>query len=78
MDAPGARRRPVGRKQDVSDRKATPATSIFFAKILTKITKGQRTQRGISGIISGMSLDGKSFFYANPLEVASLGSPDGT
>ena len=46
----------------------------FFAKRMASITPrgeyGDAMERTLyNGIISGMSLDGKSFFYVNPLEV---------
>ena len=47
---------------------------IFFARRMFEITKDSRyadvmEQALYNGVISGMSLDGKSFFYVNPLEV---------
>lgn len=47
---------------------------IFFARRMFEITKDARyvhvMERALyNGVISGMSLDGKSFFYVNPLEV---------
>lgn len=47
---------------------------IFFARRVFEITKDSRyadvmEQALYNGVISGMSLDGKSFFYVNPLEV---------
>lgn len=47
---------------------------IFFARRMFEITKDSRyadvMERALyNGVISGMSLDGKSFFYVNPLEV---------
>ncbi len=48
---------------------------IFFARRMFEITKDSRytdvMERALyNGVISGMSLDGKSFFYVNPLEVS--------
>ena len=47
---------------------------IFFARRMFEITKDGKyadvMERALyNGVISGMSLDGKSFFYVNPLEV---------
>lgn len=47
---------------------------IFFARRMLEITKDGKyadvMERALyNGVISGMSLDGKSFFYVNPLEV---------
>lgn len=47
---------------------------IFFARRMFEITKDSRytdvMERALfNGVISGMSLDGKKFFYVNPLEV---------
>ena len=47
---------------------------IFFARRMFEITKDSKytdvMERALfNGVISGMSLDGKSFFYVNPLEV---------
>ena len=47
---------------------------IFFARRMFEITKDSRytdvMERALfNGVISGMSLDGKQFFYVNPLEV---------
>lgn len=47
---------------------------IFFARRMFEITKDARyihvMERALyNGVISGMSLDGKRFFYVNPLEV---------
>ena len=47
---------------------------VFFARRMFEITKDSRytdvMERALyNGIISGMSLDGKKFFYVNPLEV---------
>lgn len=47
---------------------------IFFARRMLEITKDARyadvMERALyNGVISGMSLDGTSFFYVNPLEV---------
>ncbi|MDO4521861.1 MAG: glycoside hydrolase family 127 protein [Eubacteriales bacterium] len=48
---------------------------IFFARRMFEITKDSRytdvMERALfNGVICGMSLDGKSFFYVNPLEVS--------
>ena len=47
---------------------------IFFARRMLEITRDSRyadvMERALyNGVISGMSLDGKKFFYVNPLEV---------
>lgn len=52
---------------------------IFFARRMFEITKDSRytdvMERCLyNGVISGMSLDGKKFFYVNPLEVVPQAS----
>lgn len=47
---------------------------VFFARRMFEITKDSRyvdvlEQALYNGVISGMSMDGKKFFYVNPLEV---------